>query len=142
MTKVRSQHLEEVHVASLPIGPILELLNREEGRQLEASVARARKLLADRVIWSINSTAAGGGVAEMLRSLLGYVRGAGIDARWHVIRGDEAFFRVTKRLHNFLHGDAGDGAALGAAEQEAYRAPSAGNAEELAALSRRQDMVV
>jgi hypothetical protein len=41
----------------------------------------------------------GRGVAEMLRFLLGYLAGAGIDARWTVLEGNEDFFQVTKRLH-------------------------------------------
>jgi trehalose synthase len=40
----------------------------------------------------------------MLRSLIGYVRGAGLDGRWAVIEGDAEFFRITKRLNNRLHG--------------------------------------
>ena len=55
----------------------------------------------------VNSTASGGGVAEMLRVLLPYVRGVGIDARWLVIEGDDRFFEITKRLHNHLYGAAG-----------------------------------
>src|SRR5260370_5726599 len=78
----------------------------------------------------------------MLQSPLAHVRGGGMDARWRVIRGDETFFRVTKRLHNFLHGDPGDGAALGAAEQQAYRVTIDRNARELAAVIRRQDVVI
>ena len=53
--------------------------------------ARAERLgpveLAGRRIWNVNSTARGGGVAEMLGPLLAYARGAGIDARWAVIDG-------------------------------------------------------
>jgi trehalose synthase len=74
-----------------------------------ATVAR----LSGRVVWNVNSTAKGGGVAEMLQALLPYVRGAGIDARWVVMRGSDDFFAVTKRLHHALHGSEGDGSALG-----------------------------
>ena len=45
--------------------------------RFEHTIARGRELLADRTFWTVNSTANGGGVAEMLRSLVGYVRGAG-----------------------------------------------------------------
>ena len=48
----------------------------------------------------------------MLVSLLAYARGAGIDARWVVIAGNEDFFVLTKRIHNFLHGSPGDGGDL------------------------------
>src|SRR5205085_2558120 len=68
--------------------------------------------------------------------------GAGVDARWLVIRGDERFFRVTKRLHNFLHGDPGDGKALAAPQQRAYAALIARNARELAGRIRRDDVVI
>ena len=47
----------------------------------------ARELFAGRVVWHVNSTARGGGVAEMLQSLLAYARGAGVDARWVGDRG-------------------------------------------------------
>src|SRR5947209_15900085 len=126
-TDAGSKHLEEIHVPSLSLEPMRGLLDREETVQLDRDIESARKLLAGRVVWNINSTAVGGGVAEMLQSLLGYARGAGIDARWLVIRGDKTFFRVTKRLHNFLHGDPGDGEVLVAPEQQAYRATIARN---------------
>jgi trehalose synthase len=142
MTDAGSNHLQEVPVASLSLEPMYGLLDREESQQLDGYIEGARKLLAGRIVWNVNSTAAGGGVAEMLQSLLAYARGAGIDARWQVIGGDEAFFRVTKRLHNFLHGDPGDGEALGAAEQQAYRATLQRNAGELVPLIRRQDVVI
>ncbi len=48
-------------------------------------------------------------MVELLRPLLGYSRGAGVDARWVVISGDPEFFAFTKRLHNHLHGVDGDG---------------------------------
>ena len=53
---------------------------------------------------NVNSTASGGGVAELLQTLLAYVRGVGVDARWVVIEGDPAFFEITKRIHNHLYG--------------------------------------
>ena len=66
-----------------------------------------------RAVWSINSTATGGGVAEMLRTMLPYTRAGGLDARWLIMRGSPEFFRVTKRIHNFLHEHHGDGGPLG-----------------------------
>ena len=45
-------------------------------------------------IWNVNSTASGGGVAEMLRGLLPWARGAGIDSRWLVIQGNAPFFNA------------------------------------------------
>ena len=90
----------------------------------------------------VNSTASGGGVAEMLQVLLPYVRGAGIDARWLVIEGDEQFFAITKRLHNHLHGAEGDGGPLGEEEHRHYRAVLEENSAQLAAAVRPGDIVL
>ena len=49
----------------------------------------------------------------MLRPILRYARGLGINARWLVIEAPPEFFRITKRLHHALHGSAGDGSPLG-----------------------------
>lgn len=57
-----------------------------------------------RVMQHINSTSVGGGVAEILVRLIPLLRELGIDARWDVIKGDQAFFNVTKAFHNALHG--------------------------------------
>ena len=52
----------------------------------------------------VNATARGGGVAEILHSLLPLYHGLGIDASWLVLRGDDPFFNVTKQMHNCLQG--------------------------------------
>jgi trehalose synthase len=142
MADAPSKHLQETPVASLSLEALRGLLDPEENAQLDGYIEGARRLLTGRVVWNINSTAVGGGVAEMLPSLLAYARGVGVDARWLVIRGDAAFFQVTKRLHNFLHDAPGDGQALGAAEQRAYAATIAANAQELTALIRPGDVVI
>jgi len=61
--------------------------------------------LRGRRVQHINSTAVGGGVAEILNRLVPLLREAGVDTHWDVIRGGEDFFAVTKRLHNALHGE-------------------------------------
>ena len=53
---------------------------------------------------NINSTPVGGGVAEILTRLIPLLRDLGVNASWDVIKGDEAFFNVTKSFHNALHG--------------------------------------
>ena len=53
---------------------------------------------------NINSTFTGGGVAEMLRSVIPLARSLGIQARWSTIRGHDAFFQITKKFHNTLQG--------------------------------------
>lgn len=55
-------------------------------------------------VLELSSTATGGGVAEMLSSLIPLERDLGIDVEWRVIPGDPSFFEVTKRLHNGLQG--------------------------------------
>jgi trehalose synthase len=109
--------------------------------KVEAAIEAASRLLAGRVVWHVNSTARGGGVAEMLQSLLAYARGAGVDVRWATIRGSEEFFRITKRIHNHLHGSAGDGGPLGESERAVYEASLAESAAELGELVRPGDIV-
>lgn len=60
--------------------------------------------LSGKVIQNINSTAVGGGVAEILTRMIPLLKQVGVDARWDVIKGDEKFFLVTKKFHNGLHG--------------------------------------
>jgi trehalose synthase len=92
-------------------------------------------------IWNISSTAHGGGVAEMLGLLCGYARDVGVDARWMVIEGDPEFFAITKRLHNRLHGAAGDDGALGPREAAHYAAVLRANREALDGAVRPGDIV-
>jgi trehalose synthase len=134
--------LHEVAVAELPLDRLAPLIGGTRFAELEGAAERARSRLGDRVAWNVNSTAAGGGVAEMLDVLVGYIRGAGLDARWVVIEGDPRFFAVTKRLHNRLHGIAGDPGPLGPAEAEHYRAVTGANAAALAARITPGDVVV
>ncbi len=63
------------------------VLSPGEYEALLGLVDQAARELHGRVIWNVNSTAKGGGVVEMLRPLLGYCRGARVDARWAVISG-------------------------------------------------------
>ncbi|HOP32614.1 MAG TPA: glycosyltransferase [Candidatus Hydrothermia bacterium] len=60
--------------------------------------------LNGKIIQNINSTAVGGGVAEILDRMVPLLRQLGINARWDVIKGGEEFFKITKRFHNALHG--------------------------------------
>jgi len=60
--------------------------------------------LKGKVIQQVNSTAVGGGVAEILSRMVPLLKELGIDTRWDVIKGGEQFFEVTKKIHNALHG--------------------------------------
>jgi trehalose synthase len=115
----RSACLSDVPVTALAPGRLGDVLPAEGLARFERTIAQGRELLGESTLWTVNSTASGGGVAEMLRSLIGYVRGAGLDARWIVIGADADFFRITKRLHNRLHGASGAG-ELGAPERALY----------------------
>jgi trehalose synthase len=63
----------------------------------------ARRLEGGRLLM-VNSTAVGGGVAELLNRLIPLLKDLGIATRWEVIRGGQEFFEVTKAIHNALHG--------------------------------------
>ncbi|HEV8700864.1 MAG TPA: glycosyltransferase [Candidatus Polarisedimenticolia bacterium] len=73
--------------------------------------------LTGRSLLNVNSTAVGGGVAEILSRMVPLMRELGLDARWEVIRGGEAFHAATKRFHNALHGAA---ETVTAGDYEAY----------------------
>jgi trehalose synthase len=118
------------------------VLSKEAFAELAEGVKTARDLLADRVVWNVNSTAKGGGVVELLIPLLGYANGAGVDARWAVIKGDQDFFTVTKRIHNHLHGFEGDGGPLGDDEHAAYEKALEESAEDLAGAISPGDVVL
>jgi trehalose synthase len=136
------EHVFEVRVGTRPIGRFARLIGREafaETSRLGAALARR---LDRKVVWNLNTTAAGGGVAEMLRPLLGYSRSVGIDARWLVVRGNPAFFRVTKRLHHALHGSEGDGSPLDESAHRIYRDALRPAAEELVTLVKPGDIVL
>ncbi len=64
---------------------------------------KARRLLGRRVL-HINSTYQGGGVAELLASIVPLFNDAGVDTDWRVLAGDFDFFSVTKKFHNALQG--------------------------------------
>lgn len=74
------------------------------GPALIGELSRISEHLRGLTIQNINSTAVGGGVAEILMNMIPLLRQLGVDARWDVIKGDERFFVVTKKFHNALHG--------------------------------------
>ena len=112
--------IEEIALATVPVGRLRATAGPRAWERLIDAQAHAGEMLARRSLWSISSTAIGGGVAEMLRTLMPYTRGGGVDAHWLVVRGSADFFCVTKRIHNFLHGHLGDSGPLGPAERDTY----------------------
>jgi trehalose synthase len=136
------QALGHVPLELLSLERFSDVLEPAQWRAVRAGIERAGGELAGRVVWNVNSTAHGGGVAEMLHSLLGYARGAGVDARWVTVGGDSGFFEVTKRLHNRLHGSTGDGGPLGEAERASYEASLSSYASALLELVGSEDLVI
>ncbi len=134
--------VEEVHISAVPPQHLEPMLGAERVRALEQVGERIRTALDGGQVLNVNSTGAGGGVAELLQTLLAYTRGVGIDARWMVIEGDADFFTITKRLHDGLYGSSGDGGPLGEVERRHYESVLRANAGELLAVVRRDDIVL
>jgi trehalose synthase len=78
----------------------------------------------------------------MLQVLVGYILGAGVAVRWLVIAGDAEFFSTTKRVHNRLHGVAGDRGALDDAAAVAFESVQIANARAIAPQVRPGDVVI
>jgi trehalose synthase len=127
-----------------PIDPrrLEPLIGAERIEALMRKATELRELLGSRRVVNVNSTATGGGVAELLATLIGYVRGAGLDAEWLVIEAQPEFFTVTKRIHNGLYGSAGDGGDLGAHERAIYERTIAVNTPRICAEVRPGDVVI
>ncbi len=99
------------------------------------------KNLQGRTIWMINSTAIGGGVAEMLPSQMRILRELGISIEWLVIEAKEnAFFDITKRIHNAIHGS-GNG-IFTKEDQEIYERVNRNNLSKALELIQDGDIVV
>jgi trehalose synthase len=134
--------LDEVELGGQALEPLDALIGPARRDQLHAAARLARQLLDGRVVWNVNSTARGGGVAEMLQVLLAYARGAGADARWLILQADAEFFGITKRVHNHLHGSAGDGGPFDLTVRRHYDDVTATNADALSNKVRRDDIVL
>lgn len=92
--------LERVPLLTKELSTYEELAGREaveELRELAAPLRGARVL-------HVNATAYGGGVAELLGTVVPLMTDVGLDAEWHVIHGSDEFFSVTKAMHNALQG--------------------------------------
>jgi len=119
-----------------------EALGPEPVRELIERAEQVRVALGGATAWNISSTAKGGGVAELLRPLIGYARSTGIDARWAVIEGPPEFFRLTKRLHHALHGSRGDGTPLDLRAHALYQEVLRQNVEWCVQLMNPGDVAV
>ncbi len=109
-------------------------------RELRDETRLHQPMLAGRAVWMVSSTAAGGGVAEMMPRLVALLCELGVDARWAVMHAEPAFFALTKRLHNLVHGVGDPG--LGPGERALYDAVSRRCAAALAGMLAPRDLLV
>jgi len=75
------------------------------GKENIDQLFRLARRLGKRKVIHVSSTRTGGGVAEMLNSLVPLMNELGIETKWEVITGDTGFFEVTKAFHNALQGN-------------------------------------
>jgi trehalose synthase len=134
--------VHEVAIGAAPLTPYRKVFGDERMEALRDTAAEASAALHGRTVWNINSTAAGGGVAELLHALMPLARAVGIDSRWLVIDGDVEFFAIAKRLCTRLYGAPGDDEPLGPDQLQHYRAITELEGTALAARVRPGDLVV
>ena len=133
--------MREVEVRARSLEELAGVLAAGQAERLREAATRGVSLLDGRLVWNVNSTATGGGVAEMLRALLGYVAGAGVRSRWLVLDGEPEFYGLTKRLHNAIHG-AGADAVPGDADRARYERVLHRNLPDLLGRVAPQDLVI
>ena len=128
------------HAASLDdYSAVAHLAGAVAELKLEAEGVATR--LSGHTVWMVSSTARGGGVAEMLPPVVSLLGDLGVRTEWLVIGSDEpAFFELTKRLHNLIHG-VGD-PTLGEAERALYERVNRANADALRELLAPGDILV
>jgi trehalose synthase len=85
----------------IPLDDYEQVIGAGELQELRALA----KPLQGRKVQMVNSTAVGGGVAEMLNRLVPLADDLGIPVQWEIMSGGEDFFQVTKAFHNALHGE-------------------------------------
>jgi trehalose synthase len=98
------------------------------GRGLVEEIRERAEPLAGKRVLHVSATAFGGGVSEILYTLVPLMRDVGLDVHWRVILGREEFFNVTKLMHNSLQGDP---QAISDQQWEVFEAYNAMNAQGL-----------
>lgn len=97
--------------------------------------------LKGRTVWMVNSTARGGGVAEMLPMVVKIMRDLGVKTEWAVMgTGRQEFFPLTKRIHNLIHGHGTP--EMGPGDKELYDKVSREGADEFRAKLKPEDILV
>jgi trehalose synthase len=116
--------LQQVNVGTKLLADYATIASRGLMDQIRAL---AEPLAGKRVL-HLSATAFGGGVAEILYTLVPLMRSAGLEAEWRVIYGRDEFFDVTKTIHNALQGGA---TGLTKEQEETYRVFNRENADGL-----------
>jgi trehalose synthase len=96
--------LQPVHVAQKSLADYTHIV----GRDLVEEIRTLAEGLQGKRVLHLSATAFGGGVAEILYTLVPLMKDAGLDAEWQVIYGREEFFNATKLMHNALQGNPQD----------------------------------
>jgi len=91
---------------SLSVSPLQDYIPIVGEERMEVLEKLARKLKGIKIL-EINSTAVGGGVAEMLYSQVPFLNALGVEDEWKVMHGTKSFYKVTKTIHNLLQGKKG-----------------------------------
>ncbi|MFB6249766.1 MAG: glycosyltransferase [Salinibacter sp.] len=108
---------------------------------LRAAARQTIDRLDGRTVWMMNSTAQGGGVAEMLPKVVSMLRDLGVSTEWAVLVSDEeGFFPLTKRIHNLIHGTGTP--HLSEEDETLYRSVSEACADGMARRVAPEDVVV
>jgi trehalose synthase len=124
--------LQQVNVGNKSLSDYTTIASRGLMEQIRGL---AEPLAGKRVL-HLSATAFGGGVAEILYTLVPLMRDAGLETEWRVIFGQDEFFDVTKAIHNALQGNP---RSLSEEEQAVFRRYNQGNAE---ALTGEFDFVI
>ena len=134
--------LQTVELRPAPICAYRSLLGDAGFARFESAMRLLAATMRGKVLWNVNSTARGGGVAELLGSLIPYDLWANVDERWVVIEGAPEFFALTKKIHTLLHGVAPDGSGLTAEDRVVYEQTLEPNAVALLGQMRPGDVAV
>lgn len=122
--------------------PYAEVLGEQRAGRLRDAAAELAGWLGGRTVWNVNSTARGGGVAEMLSGMVPLSSALGVPARWLVAGGPPEFFAVTKRLCGMLYGVPGPAGGPGAADRACYDAAIAAQLPPVLGQTAPGDLVI
>ncbi|HEX8996466.1 MAG TPA: glycosyltransferase [Ktedonobacterales bacterium] len=100
MQEIRTPGMQQVVLSQKSLADYAPIA----GESVIADIERLARPLQGARILHISSTAYGGGVAEMLHTLVPLMRSAGLEAEWRIINGNDEFFTATKSMHNALQG--------------------------------------